>query len=259
MASPQAENGHIDIANEIAEQLALIHFSGNEHKILWVVLRKTYGWHKKSDAISLTQFQELTNLNRQSVIEAIKKLVGKSILLVVGKRGLVTEYSFNKNYELWNTEQVRRLTSREKGTGRYLGTSVVGKKGLEVVGKYRHTKERKETIQKKEGTKVPSATSSRSDIDECFNFWVRTFGPSKFVQRDRWAVHNLLRATYLAEDMPSFTPVERVKRLINATRYISEQPYAKTIASPAQMHREYNYIKLQSKKAKQRGGVTKIG
>jgi len=54
MANPQPEDGHIDIANEIAEKLARTQLSGTEHKIIWAIWRKTWGWHKKEDRISLS-------------------------------------------------------------------------------------------------------------------------------------------------------------------------------------------------------------
>lgn len=46
MASPQTENGHIDIANEIADKFCSYRLSGQEWQILWVLLRKTWGWKK---------------------------------------------------------------------------------------------------------------------------------------------------------------------------------------------------------------------
>ena len=55
MANPQIENGHVDIANDIAEVLAQTRISGTEWQIVWVILRKTYGWHKKVDQIALSQ------------------------------------------------------------------------------------------------------------------------------------------------------------------------------------------------------------
>jgi hypothetical protein len=47
MANPQAEHGHVDIANEIMEALAKISIPSEARRILDFILRKTYGWHKK--------------------------------------------------------------------------------------------------------------------------------------------------------------------------------------------------------------------
>ena len=101
MANPSVKNGHIDIANELAEQFAKIPLTGVQWRILWVVLRKTWGWmdgdHKKNyDWIPLSQFEEATNLARVNVVRALKVLVVKR-LLVKGENG----YGINQNYDQW--------------------------------------------------------------------------------------------------------------------------------------------------------------
>lgn len=138
MDNPQLSNGHTDLANELVDQFAKLHLSGNEWMILWVVIRRTYGWHKKEDKISLTQFQKASGLPRPTVQESLNKLVGKN-LLVVNKDGYINSYSVNKVYSTWN--------SREKPTSRDFGTKIVGKSLPKLVGKSLHTKENKEIIQ----------------------------------------------------------------------------------------------------------------
>lgn len=96
MASPQKENGHLDLANEIVEAMAQTHLTPNEHKLLYAVWRKTWCWHKKEDWISLTQIEELTKLNRMAVCRAKKSLISKMILLTNKNK-----ISFNKNYHQW--------------------------------------------------------------------------------------------------------------------------------------------------------------
>ncbi len=111
MASPQAENGYLALANEIVEVLAKTQLSGHESRILWAVWRKTYSWHKKSDLISLSQLGRLTNLKRVDVCKSIKKLVSKRILLV-DKNDDINRYEFNKNYDVWVLS--KKTTSDEK-------------------------------------------------------------------------------------------------------------------------------------------------
>lgn len=55
MASPQTEDGYTAIANEIMEALIAAELSGQEFRIALLVIRKTYGFKKKEDAISLSQ------------------------------------------------------------------------------------------------------------------------------------------------------------------------------------------------------------
>ena len=100
MASPQAEDGHIDIAHEIAEALCRINLSAYESRVMWFVLRKTYGWHKKIDRISYSQFEEGTGIHRRHLGPTIKKLIKRQIITCIGN-GYLLEYGFQKDYEQW--------------------------------------------------------------------------------------------------------------------------------------------------------------
>jgi phage replication O-like protein O len=102
MANPQAENGHIDIANDIADKLCAYRLSGEEWQVLWTILRKTYGWHKKEDHIGLGQFSVMTGLSRSHAKRAIKKLQDKNVI-GVSKKGDsgVTCYNINKDFDKW--------------------------------------------------------------------------------------------------------------------------------------------------------------
>jgi phage replication O-like protein O len=101
MANPQAENGHIDIANEIAEALMKVNLSPYESRVLWFVFRKTYGWNKKEDWISLSQFSKEIGIDRRLVHRAIKALSYKKMIVIRrDDRGNPT-YGFQKDYEKW--------------------------------------------------------------------------------------------------------------------------------------------------------------
>ena len=98
--NPQIEDGYIKIANELAEALSEIRISGEEWQVLWVILRKTYGWHKKEDWIPLNQFMEMTGINKPCIIRAIKKLEKKKIVIKKDNDKGKT-YEFNKHYKEW--------------------------------------------------------------------------------------------------------------------------------------------------------------
>lgn len=97
MASPQTENGFTKIANELLIALARHNLSPYEFRVLMAVIRKTYGWSKKEDFISVSQIQEITNLDRRNVSRAKKSLIKKKILIITDK----TMLAFNKNYDDW--------------------------------------------------------------------------------------------------------------------------------------------------------------
>ena len=82
MASPQRENGHIDIAHEIAHALMRLSINGTQWKLLWVILRKTYGWQKKEDYIALSQFQFMTGLNTKFINRELLRLEKRKIISV---------------------------------------------------------------------------------------------------------------------------------------------------------------------------------
>jgi len=110
-ASPQAEDGHIDIANEIGEALARVNLSAYESRILWVIWRKTYGWHKRMDQISITQFEKFTGLKRRHVHRTLSKLIERKIVTRIGNSRIIT-YGFQKDYIKW-----RDVTKRGNDAG----------------------------------------------------------------------------------------------------------------------------------------------
>jgi phage replication O-like protein O len=102
LANPQAENGHTDIANELAEALALTYLSATESRLLWVIARKTWGWKKKLDRISYSQFEQATGLDRRHIAPALKRLISRNIIMQTGN-GQVLEYGIQKDYEKWQS------------------------------------------------------------------------------------------------------------------------------------------------------------
>ncbi len=113
-ASPQAENGHVDIANEIAEAMAKVNLSAYESRVLWVIWRKTYGWHKKTDQISFTQFQKATGLHRRNVQRTLNELIKRNIVVRKDYSRIIT-YQFQKDYTKWK-DVVKRDYMASKGT-----------------------------------------------------------------------------------------------------------------------------------------------
>ena len=145
VANPQIEDGHVDIANEIVEALARIRLSGQEMQCLWVILRKTYGWHKKEDLISLSQFSLMTGLPRKTVCKVLKKLSSKMVIAITQNGDSpINLYRFNKDFEKWKPLPKKVIVSPNLVMGvTNMGERVSPKKG--------HTKEniQKKLLQKK--------------------------------------------------------------------------------------------------------------
>ena len=104
--SLQVEEGNYTwIVNEVLEKLALFPFpakTGMPIRLALFVIRKTWGYQKKEDYISLTQFENALVSNRPSVVHWLEYLV-KANILVKGS-SLPTKgtlYRFNKYHEQW--------------------------------------------------------------------------------------------------------------------------------------------------------------
>jgi len=101
VASPQKENGFTPIANEILEKLVNICLLGSEFQVLLFIIRKTYGFHKKSDRISLSQFEQGTGLSRPTVIKTLKNLIARNMVVKIYLPDQNMGYSFIKDHEKW--------------------------------------------------------------------------------------------------------------------------------------------------------------
>jgi len=58
----------------------LKYLTGSEAKLMIFLMRKTFGWIKENDKISITQFQKGAGLSRQCVIDGLSELVKLQII-----------------------------------------------------------------------------------------------------------------------------------------------------------------------------------
>ena len=154
---PQLENGFTQIANELIEQFARIRIPGEAMQVFWVMLRKTYGFHKKADKIALSQIVAATGLKKVAVCKAIKKLIELNLITKKGNN-VATEYTINKLFDTWKPLP-KKVTLPKK-------VMSVTQKGNLPLPKKDTTKE---TITKETITKE---TTSKNHFDDAFEkFW----------------------------------------------------------------------------------------
>jgi len=102
MANPQKEYGYTAIANEILDEILKRPFSGHEFRMLFLIIRKTYGFNKTEDSISLSQMMKSLGLSRVRCSQVINRLQLQKIVTVTEYiNGIVKKYKFNKNFEQW--------------------------------------------------------------------------------------------------------------------------------------------------------------
>ena len=105
--SPQLEDGHIRIANELFDAILRFPLGRNEAEVMYAILRKTYGYGKKQDDMTVTQLANLTGITRPRASEALTALASiNAVRKTDGHYGYVL--AVNKNYAEWQrTENVR--------------------------------------------------------------------------------------------------------------------------------------------------------
>jgi phage replication O-like protein O len=98
--NPQIEDGYTRIANELLDAIVAFDLGKRHYKIVFFVLRKTYGWNKKADVMSLSQIVAGTGLQRGHACEAVNELVSMKVLLKQEHfNGQLLE--LNKKYKDW--------------------------------------------------------------------------------------------------------------------------------------------------------------
>ncbi len=149
----QIENGNYTrILNSIIDNLFKIPFKGCEFEVAMFIIRKTYGFNKTEDEISLTQFCYNLNRSKPSIVKALKNLQLVNIVLLV-KQGDSKKCSnlwkFNKYHPTWELVKVAKLVKHRVPTSKELIPQLV-KLPL-------HTKDNtKDNIQKGTKFKIPS-------------------------------------------------------------------------------------------------------
>jgi len=145
MASPQLEDGHTRIANEILEQMMKLHLSGNQWQVLLCIIRKTYGFKKKVDYIANFQIQKATGLCKSVVSRTLRELQSRNIIIRNGKIA-----GLQKNWEIWGkvSKTVNSEKLAESSTKLAISSTELPKMATKVASPAVAQK-KKETIQKK--------------------------------------------------------------------------------------------------------------
>lgn len=164
MANPQKENGYTAIANELLEHLIMPGTNGSELKLILFVVRKTYGFSKKQDKISLSQFCKGLSAKRANICRTIKSLVAKRLLL---KQDSL--YKLNKNWEEWVV--AKRLPSSQTDN--------------RVVAKRLHTKETITKEIKRDGVLEENPLKAKDFLQHYFTEYKRLIGDNLPVHSER--------------------------------------------------------------------------
>lgn len=84
-----------------------------ELKVLLVVFRHTFGWHRTRDKISLSQFERATGLERRHILKAVKGLMNKNL---IRKEVTGPKSAKEATYELIIGDNSKKFTQCPKDT-----------------------------------------------------------------------------------------------------------------------------------------------
>jgi phage replication O-like protein O len=116
MSQPFREPNFTQFSNDALDYV-MREVSPNAWKIISVAIRKTYGWHKEKDTISLSQFQDLTGIkNRSTVVKAINEALDDGIL-IREPSGMSYSYSLNRGYIIDKSDQSKKRTGTSPKNG----------------------------------------------------------------------------------------------------------------------------------------------
>lgn len=107
---PFARQGHYTAVDNAVLDEIMPMLSGNEWKVLSLIIRQTIGWQKDIDGIAYSQFRDGTGIKSNTTIQkSINELI-KLGIVEVGKTSNINDphfYRLNKEYQIGVTENVK--------------------------------------------------------------------------------------------------------------------------------------------------------
>jgi len=96
--------------------IMLPHLGDAEFKCLIFIVRKTFGWGKAIDQVSISQFENGTGLSRPSIIKALKKLTKYQVVVCFDGHGFGDRYALNLKWvpKDWTPQDVDLSTPKLK-------------------------------------------------------------------------------------------------------------------------------------------------
>lgn len=228
MANPQRENGYTAIANEILDALGHIRIPGEARQVLDVIIRKTYGYQKKEDRISISQLCSATGLKKQTVHKALGKLRAMNLVTQKGDTKGNT-LGFQKDFEKW-------MPLPKKVTVTQLGTAVTN------MG-YKSNPKRLEQKKKETMTKE-IASQGDAEIRKLMGLF-RDINPAY----QKWYANKTQRVA--CERLIKRHGMETLGLVLNLVKKTNGTPFFPIITTPDQLENKWATLESAMRKKKQ--------
>jgi len=97
------DDGYTKIPNLLLEALPLARLTGVQKSICMFLWRRTYGWKRNEDAISMGEFAMACGSSRPYISLQLNDLINKNVISrVFIQPGKTAVYSFNANLNQWD-------------------------------------------------------------------------------------------------------------------------------------------------------------
>jgi len=80
------EDGYLRLSNTLVDALCRTKLSDRESRVVFAVIRRTYGYGKATDWVCLEQLAEMTGILSRNICQAIKSLSVRKILIKDGRK-----------------------------------------------------------------------------------------------------------------------------------------------------------------------------
>lgn len=155
------------------EWIKILNYS--EFKILMIICRKTFGWHKTKDKISYNQLSEMTGICKNTVISSLKKLEDYGLIkktISKNKKG----FNNTNTYEI----SIKDIPKDEKGVVQQMhhgsATNAPTKETITKETLLKRTKKKKNSV-KNHCSSFQEIKKLIPDAgDGAVNFWLKTWG-----------------------------------------------------------------------------------
>ena len=130
---PEPGNGYTAVANELLEAIIIYPFSSAEFKIVFAIIRKTYGYRQKHTPLSYGALSKLTGIDKRYLRRAIVKLIKDNIIIKNKMKENVNILGLNKYYLTWKLWKSLWITQDGRGLeAPSLGVSTPPTRGLQA-------------------------------------------------------------------------------------------------------------------------------
>lgn len=203
-------------------------------QVLMLLLRRSYGYHKKEAEMSMSFIAKGTGMQRRNAIRAVQRLVSKRILVHQESR-----LSINKNYEEWAVS--KRTPSVQTDT------PPVSKRTQKAVSKRTPNKERDKETPEKEipliATPEAIAEKPQDGVNQVFKVFYDTINPQIQFARKPWrdAAAALIKRYGL----------EEVLALTRIACSVQGKEFAPTITNPGQLSEKLAALQIFIQKSQQ--------